>query len=619
MYERRLTRILVLFGVVLLGIGARAFALQVLQVGGHLDRLESRLHPVVTVQPRRGEVLWRDGDPMAANEPGYSVYVDFAQFDERLLPPGTALPRKGFARRRAEGVVPSLWECESCGTHSKRSVHPERCSRCRSATPHREFDGATLEEFAGVIGTSRDRAASTLRRAVERFGDAPQHRLHALIHRLDRDAARTLRLEAARFPGLVIRSTPSRRIDPLARRIVGGAGPPTPENLERLTSEDRELEGLHRYTRAEVFGTLVGRSGLERAFDETLRGSPGLALRLRGEVGGFTGELEVLRPVKDGETLRTTLDRRVQRAAQEVVDEAPGEAGAVVIDLRDGAVVAIASKTDGGYHQGVTLAQPGSVFKLVTALAWLEGGGDPEHTLDCAKVGYLPDGKQRYHCEGYHPEIALELAFAKSCNYYFMMRARQAGSAALVDACRRLGLERNPRLHLTGSRAGLEASPGLGEQWKYRDVAYVGIGQGPVDLSPLQVALAFGRVATGGKKLVPFILERERPARVEIDPVIARHAALLNRAARRVVTEGTGRRIDRLAVLHASGKSGTAEVIRRATDPPGGRLINNAWFVGYAPADEPRYAAAVVFKRVEGHGATEVGDRAARLLEAALR
>jgi cell division protein FtsI/penicillin-binding protein 2 len=393
---------------------------------------------------------------------------------------------------------------------------------------------------------------------------------------------------------------------------------PYAEDVERLTDPDREGRGLPVLSGAEARRLLVGSSGLEATYDESLRGVPGRFVRVLARPGEERPDPIVLREVEDGSAVRTTLVRAVQEAAHEVVTNAQGAAAAaVVLDVRDGAVVAMASRSDDGLNHAVARLSPGSVHKLATALAVLESPVDPRATADCAGSGWMRPGV-RYKCTGVHPGVSLGGAFAGSCNLYFMQRAEAVGFPALEDAYRRLGLS-------AVLDVGVGPPVGSGPRRGARDaVRLLGIGQGPIDATPLHVATAYARLAAGGRTIVPY-LDRDRgpdPATGEIDPVLARRAAELLEAARRVVLDGTARRIDALRALDAAGKSGTAEIDlpREPGDPPGRpKRTNNAWFVGFAPASAPRYVAVVVHERVSGHGAELAGPDVARLLETALR
>jgi penicillin-binding protein 2 len=406
---------------------------------------------------------------------------------------------------------------------------------------------------------------------------------------------------------VVARAKLVRETDAVAAPVVGATGPAWREERDELTDPSRERV----YTVAEVYAMRFGRRGLEKAFDEALRGDPGITTRRPRRADGTSREPEVRIPVKDGVTLRMTLRREVQMAADEVVADATGDAAAVVVDVRDGAVVAIASRSKDGMNHAVCSIRPGSVFKLVTALAALESGVSTDETVPCAGRGLLPSGNG-YKCDEVHGARAFHDAFADSCNAYFATMAERVGPEALERAARELGFGDNPYLHQAGTPTGLDPFWDGGSRWYADDLRKVGIGQGKALASPMQVAIAYARVASGGLRLTPYMVDAEKPAAPEADPALTRWAPVLRDAARRVVTAGTAHGIPALEDVEAAGKSGTGDL-----DTAGER--NNAWFVAFAPASAPRYAVAVVYERVKGHGAGTAGPAVAHLLAEALR
>jgi penicillin-binding protein 2 len=278
----------------------------------------------------------------------------------------------------------------------------------------------------------------------------------------------------------------------------------------------------------------------------------------------------------------------------------------------DGAVVAAAGRAPDPYFRPVTPLTPGSVFKLVTAFAALEAGVSPSATFSCEGTGRLANG-QKYTCTHVHGTVDLAQAFEESCNGFFMTRAMDAGPRWMADAYARLGMDVMPRL-------GMGFSPRDGRILDFgSQTAQLGIGQAHALATPLQVATAYARLATRGRRIVPW-LDRDvgpDPASRTSDPEIARHAALLLDAAHRVVVgeRGTAHGVAGLLALDAAGKTGTAEL-----DSSLANRKRNAWFVGFAPYDAPRYVAVVVRERLpKGAGATLAGPDVARLLEAALR
>jgi cell division protein FtsI/penicillin-binding protein 2 len=604
MYERRLLRLFFAIAAVLLVVVARAFHVQVVAAADIVRSQETTLRSLRTVYPRRGEILWADGSVAVRNASRCVVRVDARQF---------------FAEREAcrscGAVTVRPYEAQDPRKPPKAKVPPEPapCRECGAPGPGEPLPGPDVGALARVLGSGT--AVPQLRErldAVRRAYDERQWRSIDLLPgvKLPRDVALALAARVAEFPGIDVRTEPFRESDEEIRDLAGRADAALDTDVAELTSETRELDGRHRYTRDEVLRLLIGRSGFERRFDEQFRGVPGVVERLPAREGAGSPGEAVVRPVVDGTPLRTTLVRAVQAVANDVVAvrDAPSKS-AVVLDVRDGAIVAVASRSDDAYFHAILGVAPGSVFKIVPALAMLEAGIDPAATLDCRRKGQIRPGVP-YTCTGEHPGADLSTAFAQSCNHFFMRRAEDVGADRMADAYTRLGFDVTPKL-------GLGVATNLGVVRDFRtQTAQLGIGQAHALSSPLQVATAYARLASRGRRIVPY-LDRDAgpaPGSREVDPVVARHADRLIDAARRVVTEGTAHRVVELDALEAAGKSGTAEVV-----VGGGQRKHHAWFAGFAPASAPRYVAVVVHEFVDGHGASDAGPDVARLLEAALR
>jgi penicillin-binding protein 2 len=586
MYETRLGRVFTLFAACLGVLAVRAFAVQVSGRERILQEHERRVHGRFIVAPRRGEIQWADGSPIASDSPGYSVQIDVDAF---------------FAAR---------WTCGGCGAVTRRNAAPARCLECGAQEAFTAAPPPDAAALARLIGVTESDLGEALLAADKDHAAHPEYGRHELFETVERDAAVAVALAAQRFPGVIVKARPRRGADEAARRLCGTLRDPSREDVATLTAPERTDNGQREYSRAEVYAMRFGRSGLEAAFDETLRGEPGISRRGAKKDGKAQPPVVVV-PVADGAALRTTLRRDVQEAAEEAVAAEPdaAAAAAVVIDLANGSVVALSARSRDGYHHGVCAIRPGSVFKLVTSLALLECGISPDEVVRCA--GRHPADK-KYPCDEDHGGVAFAAAFAGSCNTYFSKMAERAGKEGMLRAYRELGLDDDEFLHLKGSPSGLDPRWEGGSRWYFADLARIGIGQGKALVSPLQVAVAYARVASGGRRLVPYLTEDEAPRAVDVDPSIARFAPLLQDAARRVVTSGTGRNVPALAAIEAAGKSGTGDVIADSN-------VNNAWFVAFAPASRPRYVAVVVYERIDAHGAAAAGPQTARLLAEALK
>jgi cell division protein FtsI/penicillin-binding protein 2 len=583
MYETRVSRVFGFFATGMALLCVRAFTLQVANRENVIEAHQQRVRGRVVLVPHRGDVLWADGTPAATDVPGWRVEID---------------PRAFQARRV---------RCSRCGAVAVPRREPACCAECGNDVGLMPLPQPDLGALARLLGVAEDELRSGFERAIGEHARRPEYRWHLLVDGIAREKALELALAGDRFPGVVAHAKLVRETDAAASPVVGSIGPAWDKERDELTDPERDRV----YSVAEVYAMRFGRRGLEAAFDESLRGDTGITTRRPRRADGTAREPEVKIPVKDGVPLRTTLRREVQALAEEVVAATDGAAAAVVVDVRDGAVVAISSRSKDGLNHAVASIRPGSVFKLVTALALLEAGVTPDETVNCAGHGPLPSGA-KYKCDAVHGSMSFNEAFADSCNAYFATMAERVGPAAMERAARELGFDENPTMHLPGSPPLFHSAWGGGARWWPDDMRHVGLGQGKALASPLQVAIAYARIASGGRRLTPYLVDVERPAEAETDASLARWAPQLRDAARRVVTAGTARGVPALDALEAAGKSGTGDLDTAGTK-------NNAWFVAFAPASAPRYAAAVVYEGVGGHGAGTAGPSVARLLAEALR
>lgn len=382
----------------------------------------------------------------------------------------------------------------------------------------------------------------------------------------------------------------------------------------------------------------VGKAGIERSHEADLRGRAGLSRVEVNAVGREIRELE-RRAGTPGRDVRLGLDLELQRFC---FARLAGElsAGAVVLDVRTGAVLAMASVPSfepSAFTGRLRAAEwnrlrddprdplvdkcvrgqypPGSTFKMMTALAALEGGVSP--TLQVLCTGSIALGDARFHCwrkEG-HGRLGLLQAIEQSCDVYFYELARRVGIDPIAAMAARFGLGRPLGVDLPGERGGLIPTRAwkratFGQPWQQGETLVCGIGQGYVETTPLQLAAMTARLANGGRAVTPRLARpgpgeaAPAPAAVGVSPAAL---ALVLRGMRNVVhgAQGTARQAALgLPGVEIGGKTGTSQVRRisqadrlagrhKPEDAPWAER-DHALFVGFAPFDAPRYAVAVV-------------------------
>jgi penicillin-binding protein 2 len=370
----------------------------------------------------------------------------------------------------------------------------------------------------------------------------------------------------------------------------------------------------------------------------------------------------------------------LQRDAEQLLDDCLGRehrdetngkllpippGGAIVaIDVRTGAVLAAASAPrfdlalftnhDGVawkealadsrkplFHRAAEMAlPPGSVFKVLSAIAFVESGKlDPIREFHCQ--GYLDD-PDRNRCLIFrsfgasHGDINLVDALAQSCNVYFFSAARRIGAAPLYEWATRFGFGRPTGIDLPGERGGnlpQLISSGRRENRAPREDRAAGeamqlaIGQAKLTTTPLQIARLMAAVGNGGRLVTPKLVESAGPATIDdrsihdqsptdldtrpIPELSSRTLEWVRMGLAKVVADrhGTGYKTVRLSEITIAGKTGTAE--------PGGGKPDHAWFAGYVPAERPKIAFVVVLENA-GSGGHAAGPVARKFVQSML-
>ncbi len=385
----------------------------------------------------------------------------------------------------------------------------------------------------------------------------------------------------------------------------------------------------------------TGRAGLEKAFDRVdygsaigLRGKPGYSLVLVDILGFIRdSELEREEPV-DGNHLVLTLDSRAQNLAEKALR---GERGAfVLLDADTGAVLAMASNPSpdlsrftpylsSEYYRGLLanpgrpllnraihgLYTPGSIVKVLVAMALLENGVPSTEKVECS--GRSSVGTRCAARYG-HGGIDMKEAIKHSCNVYFIEEGCSVGRSVIASMFSSAGIGKFTGFDLA-DRKGLLPSVEYkrrisGRSWNKFDTAQISIGQGLILLTPIQAAVYTAAIANGGKLMRPFIAQRlvnqqggtvwrSEPQITGQLNVSAENLQIVRDGMFQVVnsSDGSGRR-GRTEAITLYGKTGSAEV---------GSLANrtkNTWFIAFGTAGGKTYAAAMLVEEGASGGSS---------------
>jgi len=606
MFRRKLTVLLTVMLILHSALVGRLALLQLARADYYRYRGRRLQERTVSSNALRGRIVDRNGRVLATSRPSYDICIVPRHFDEiedkdawfAGVGKYLDLGEDGLRRRVREVYDAIDREIERTPEHGRNYT---RIVRERSPHPVRED---VTFQYAAYVATRADLFPS-------------------------------VEYKQESFPTLEIRAVSRRHYphDDLACHIIGYMSRLGPERYESLKGS---YDGSTR-KRYSSPNDLIGRTGVEARYNAVLRGLRGVRNVLVNAHNQIQEVLEATTP-EPGRDVRLTIDSLIQKAAEDLLGDRKGSA--VVLDAANGEILALASSPrydlntvrDSSVYgrlrrderapflnRPIASALPvGSIFKVVTAVAALEEGiAQPQTTFDCDGIyhyGPAPDHPV-YRCwKKYgHGTVDMAQALEQSCNVYFYNLGRSLGPRRMVQWAHRFGFGRRTGIDLPGERA----TPIPPAAWARRngrnhlntaDVINVSVGQGPLVVTPLQVAQMMAIAATG-KVVTPhvtFNADAPGPTQFPADP---RTLSFVRKGLLRVIEEpeGTGYGLQS-GIVRFAGKTGTAQT---------GRPRPHGWFAGFAPYENPRIAFAVVIEDIpeDAHGGDTAGPVGRELVE----
>ena len=598
--------IAVLLGAVLIG-GLAYQQLFRREVYSERERLQSQRR--VIVPGPRGNIYDREGRVLVGNRPRFSVVLNLAELRDEL--------RSEFVK-----IVRNYREFPKAERPTADQL--ERLAR-----------GAVAQRYLNRVNAILGRSEKVSQRDLKRHFDQTLLLPFILLDDLaPEEYARLIeRLPVTSPLQVYTSSTRSYPYGSAAAHTLGFVGINDNPPVEDFPGDDLltfKMKGS------------VGRAGLEKKFDEHLQGETGGAI-YRVDPAGYKVDrpIEKRLPVQ-GHNLMTSLDIDLQLAAEKAMEGRVG--AAVAIDVHTGEVLVLASKPDydlntfvprlsheeaaqieetGGWLnralQGVYPA--GSTFKIITAIAGLRADAIDRSSSSTICPGFFMVGSRRFPCNAQygHGERNLVGAIRDSCNVFFYKYGIETGADLMAAEARRFGYDRPTGIELPSeTRRMLVADPAwklehLKERWFPGDSANMAIGQGFLDVTPLQVAAFAASLARGETTTKPTILHvANRPAQhsapIRLDP--ADYAAIRN-GMEQGYQIGTGR-LARIDGLSGATKTGTAQ----KRTPQG--TIELAWMIAFAPAENPQIAIAVCLESQEPDASFGGGTYSSPIVKAIL-
>ncbi|MBW4616776.1 MAG: penicillin-binding protein 2 [Desmonostoc vinosum HA7617-LM4] len=560
---------LIMFTLLMVGgIEARLTYLQIIEGPKLRARAETNRIQIIPKQPERGNIFDRNGKLLASTRYPHSVY---------LWPMAHTKPSWSVVGRRLSQILNIPQEemeskLEEAGANSSSLI--------RIARDVNESQITALKEYKSEL------------KDVEINTDAVRYYPHgqALAH------------------------------------VLGYTRELTAEQLKTKKQEGYRL------------GDVIGQMGIEKAYEKSLRGEWG---GQQVEVDGAGRPQKVLgeKQAKAGNDLHLTIDLDLQQAAVKALGNLRG--AIVVLDPNNGAVLAmvsyptfdpnifskqklsqqdwesVQSKDHPLVNRVLSAFPPASTFKIVTTTAGIESGefspGTVLQTFGYLTIGGVTFGEWNH--AGFGP-LGFPGAIAMSSDTFFYQVGKKVGGPTLIEWSRKYGFGQK-----TGIEFASEEAKGLvpDEIWKQKawkipwtigDTINMSIGQGALQVTPLQAAIMFAVPANGGYRVKPHLLKDNQAAKNWRESLNMKPETIkvLREGLRKVISDGTGKRLNVPSIPPAAGKSGTAEA---GTGRP-----NHTWFGAYAPSNQPEILVVAFGENSGEHGGTVCGPMVLQVLEA---
>ncbi len=577
-FTARITVLSMFTSAVLVGYLLAFYYLQVVQGDYYTDLAEENRVRRITVPPARGAILDRFGNVLVRNRPSFDVVLSLEEITD------------------LEATL--------------RAVEPVL--------------DADMEE---------------LKQRLEQVSGRPRHEPVILDSDVSLAVASYIESRRADLPGVSITMGMKRFY------LEGDSGSHTLGHVGEITQQMLDSGDFDEA----ASGDIVGKSGIENAYNRELQGRHGERRVVVNSGGRVMGELAGGRDPIPGKDVSLTINLDMQKELDDAFGDLVG--AGVFLDPRTGEILAMTSRP--GYDPNLfarrfnrqvwaglvedarhplqnravqSAYSPGSTFKPIMAAAALEEGvATPSTTFFCGGSGVFHGRRFRCHQASGHGVVDMKRAIQKSCNIYFYNLGSLLGIESIARYAMHMGLGRITGIDIEPEVPGLVPTPEWKlqvqkDRWYPSETVSVAIGQGPLMLTPLQMALSQAFIATDGVRVIPHVRMGAGGAVEDSGPeLITRRSLEVIREAEwsTVNEEGTGTAA-RLEGRDVCGKTGTAQVYLASAGakdedlPP--EMRDHAWFVGFAPKGDPRIAFAIVVEH-GGHGGVTAAPIVKRVLD----
>ena len=645
-----ITTLIYIVGIILL---LQLFNLQIVHGSEYREQSNTRLTRESTIKADRGSILDKSGNTIVGNTMGFSVDLYKTKIDDKTLNQ-TILNVVNTLEQNGDSYVDNFII----------NINPFafNVSEEKVAKFKKEYDideNASAEECFNIMkeeyeientDVTEARKIMGIRYEIDEEGYSSTKPLQ-ISNNIKRETALIFNEKASEFPGINVVVEPVRNYEQgtTASHIVGYTG--------RITSEELK-------TRKETYDQddIIGKNGIESAFEEYLKGKDGIK-QLDMSVDGTVQEEYVTEEAVKGADVVLTIDLNLQKVTEQALADTinkinsggysqryeTNSGAAVVMEVKTGKILAMASyptynpqdfvgtiSTEkwNEYNNNTDLPlmnktiqsayAPGSIFKMVTAIAGLETGAT-NTTEKIRDTGTFYKYNSSWHCwlKGGHGWLNITGAIEKSCNFFFYTIGSRMDIDTLAKYARYFGLGVKTGVELPSEVSGTVASKeAAGKRgWYAGDMMSAVIGQSYNAFTPLQMAKYISMVANNGNVVNPTIVEsvinadgtevpkdevekkiKEKLGVTDLpteDLTISQTSIDVVKEGMRSVTSdesGTAYSVFKNFPIEVGGKTGSAE-----TQSGAGNGKTNAWFAGFAPFDDPEIAV-VVFVENGGHG-----------------
>ncbi len=608
----------------------RLFTWQIIKSDDYQSDALSSASYTMTTEAGRGEILDRNGKELAVNDPGYMII-----FNKLYMKEGTEneIINKliGLMKLRHEAWIDALpiyiddsgayqfkEDCDATIDFIKSKAMLDMnkyatAQDCMDAFEER-FDLADTE-----YSQQEKRDIISVRYNME-FKGYSYSTPYRFAENISRDMIAIVLENSQGFPGVECAGTFVRyyKDSALVPHLIGTVGAISQEEYDSLKDKGYTLDDT------------IGKSGIESALEEYLKGTGGEKRITKTSDGAIVDEVETVK-AKPGDTVYLTIDSKLQDATNRALAQNVREAGkshsdcvagaAVMIDLEDFSVLACSTyptfdlqkyMTDEKYYSNLMSDSKlplfdraltgnfivGSTFKPCVAAAGLEEGVVTGTSTIFCKQNYDYYKTDIIKCLGYHSSQNVEQALANSCNYYFAEVGRRLGIESMDFYAEKFGLGVSTGIEVYESRGILAGRDS--ETWFEGNTCQAAIGQSDNAFTPIQLATYAATVANDGVRLRTHFVDKitdytktetvldnsEQPEVVETVGVSTENMRIVKSGMRKVVTSGTAKEIFSGYHIPIAAKTGTAENI--GTD--------NVTFIAFAPYENPKVALAVVIE-----------------------